>query len=314
MRRGFTLIELLVVIAIIAVLIALLLPAVQQAREAARRTECKNHLKQIGLALHNYHDVHRKFPPGWVQQRVSRSNWSWGAGILPYIDQAPLSNALSVGSPEYLAQSLLDPQKIALMQKGASVFRCPSDTAPEVNTGHALTDANLVVVPVATANFVGIHDGDFWEAVTGNVFQGTFRFNRCVSFRDITDGASNTAQVGERNWRISDAAGTTFNCDSAVFIGVRGTGSTMMERVAMAVGRFGINRPGLDPTTANPSAQCARSFSSNHAGGAQFLLGDGSVRFISENIQVDPNPADANEDFVFQNLLNRNDGRPLGEF
>jgi prepilin-type processing-associated H-X9-DG protein len=99
-----------------------------------------------------------------------------------------------------------------------------------------------------------------------------------------------------------------------VFIGVRGTGSTMMERVAMGVGRFGINRPGLDPTTANPSARCARSFSSNHAGGAQFLLGDGSVRFISENIQLDPDPTDANRDFVFQNLLNRNDGNPLGEF
>jgi hypothetical protein len=287
---------------------------VQQAREAARRTECKNHLKQIGLALHNYNDVHRRFPPGWVEQRVSRSNWCWGAGVLPYIDQAPLSNALSIGSPEYLAQSLLNPQKIALMQTGVPVFRCPSDTALEVNTGHALTDANLVVVPVATANFVAIHDGDFWEAVTGNAFQGTFRHNRSVSFRDITDGASNTALVGERNWRISDSAGTTFNCDSAVFIGVRGTGSTMMERVAMAVGRFGINQPGLDPSTANPSARCARSFSSNHAGGAQFLLGDGSVRFISENIQIDPNPSDANEDFVFQNLLNRNDGRLLAEF
>jgi hypothetical protein len=87
-----------------------------------------------------------------------------------------------------------------------------------------------------------------------------------------------------------------------------------MERTALAVGRFGINMPGLDPTTANPSARCARSFSSNHVGGAHFLLGDGAVRFVSENIQLDPNPFDANENFLFQNLLNRNDGNPLGEF
>jgi len=104
LRRGFTLIELLVVIAIIAILIALLLPAVQQAREAARRTQCKNHLKQIGLAIHNYHDTHNTFPPGYIAripQNITSSErglYGWGAFVLPYMDQAPLYNLLQVGN------------------------------------------------------------------------------------------------------------------------------------------------------------------------------------------------------------------------
>lgn len=101
LRRGFTLIELLVVIAIIAVLVALLLPAVQQAREAARRSSCKNNMKQLGLALHNYHDTHFSFPPGYLDQDsyggfgfvdINQGHWAWSASLLPFLDQAPLYN------------------------------------------------------------------------------------------------------------------------------------------------------------------------------------------------------------------------------
>jgi prepilin-type N-terminal cleavage/methylation domain-containing protein len=311
-RRGFTLIELLVVIAIIAILVALLLPAVQSAREAARRTQCRNNLKQIGLALHNYHESFRTFPPGWINQRPNRTNWGWAAFLLPHLDQGPLSKQLDVGS-ESLAQSVMIPQKLAQMRKSLEVFRCPSDTAPDINTGHVLSNLRLTIVRVATSNYVGIQDGDLWQHVTREKFQGIFRMNSRVRSRDVTDGMSNTAFVGERNWRLQSGQ-ATYKCDAAVIFGVRGTGRTMMERVTLAIGRFGINHPGLDNTPVNPAARCARSFSSNHAGGAHFLMGDGRVRMVSENIQVDPNPTDGNENYLFQNLLNRNDGNTLGEF
>ncbi len=144
-RCGFTLIELLVVIAIIAILIALLLPAVQQAREAARRTQCKNNLKQLGLALHNYHDVMKQFPPGFVDQLSSAAtasgaavaattqdgNWGWGSYTLPYIDQAPLYNLLNVGN-RTLLQAANDTTNGGRrgLQTPLEAFRCPSDTAP----------------------------------------------------------------------------------------------------------------------------------------------------------------------------------------
>ena len=139
-RRGFTLIELLVVIAIIAVLIALLLPAVQQAREAARRSQCTNNLKQIGLALHNYHDVYNTFPAGYIDQGVAanRGHYSWTSAILPYIDQAPLSNLMRVGDVP-LSTNLTN--NLTAMQTPLSGFACPSNPAPSLNDA-ALPAAN----------------------------------------------------------------------------------------------------------------------------------------------------------------------------
>src|SRR5688500_480674 len=142
-RRGFTLIELLVVIAIIATLIAILLPAVQQAREAARRTQCKNNLKQIGLALHNYHDIQLTFPPGFIRDGVANSDgWSWGAAILPQLEQAPLYDLLGVsryrlrdvlaGSNPALATVA---QRSAALQTHVPVYVCPSD--PNEGIAHA---------------------------------------------------------------------------------------------------------------------------------------------------------------------------------
>jgi len=128
MRSAFTLIELLVVIAIIAILIALLLPAVQQAREAARRSSCKNNVKQLGLAFHNYHDVHRVFPIGYIAQGggASDANWAWSAYLLPFVDQAPLYNQIDVGTT-HLDVILADTTLLPLVQKNYSMFRCPSD-------------------------------------------------------------------------------------------------------------------------------------------------------------------------------------------
>ncbi|MBD3672971.1 MAG: DUF1559 domain-containing protein [Planctomycetaceae bacterium] len=311
--RGFTLIELLVVIAIIAVLVALLLPAVQQAREAARRSSCKNNLKQIGMALHNYHDTHTALPPGWIQKTPNVSAWGWGASILPFVDQAPLFNQLKMGSPLDLHETLLDSTLLPLLQKPIQGYRCPSDTSPELNSGHAPHDTNGTPVPVATSNYPGVHDGDLWSINTGEPYQGTFGQNQSLKFRDFIDGLSNTAVVGERNWRLQSSA-NTLECNAAIIFGKAGDGSQPHARYGNGVGRFGINPDGFSTIGMETIAECARGFSSNHTGGAHFLLGDGAVRFISENIENDPNPTDNNENFLFQNLLNRNDGNPIGQF
>jgi prepilin-type N-terminal cleavage/methylation domain-containing protein/prepilin-type processing-associated H-X9-DG protein len=321
-NRGFTLIELLVVIAIIAILVALLLPAVQQAREAARRTECKNHLHQIGIALHNYHDTYNMFPPGfmgatWIvrNQVAIRRNWGWGASLLPYIDQAPLYNQLGISTGSSLPQDLANPARLALMQTGLPAFRCASDIAPQINSGHTLLDAANVARQVTTSNYVAVHGGATWTTPP----LGCFDEDTSLGLRDITDGSTNTILVGERGWSAATGSGGSVNCNAAVVYGVSGNGAgvaapgltAVVRQVTLGRGQFGINSPFLD---SSGPAQCSFSFSSLHAGGAQFLLGDGSVRMISENIHRDPDVADANHNFTFQNLCNKADGNVLSEF
>ncbi|MCP4783565.1 MAG: DUF1559 domain-containing protein [Fuerstiella sp.] len=311
-RNGFTLIELLVVIAIIAILIALLLPAVQQAREAARRTQCQNNLKQIGLALHNYHDLHNTLPPGWVDQTTGTSaNWGWAVYLLPQIEQANLYTRLQVGNPQSLGMALDDAAKLKAMQTPMKAFRCPSDTAPEINDRHTLHSANGVESSVATSNLVAAAGGGDWT-VAGKV-TGSFGQNSRVNLRDITDGSSNTIVVGERAWELFIPNGGIAQCSAATLYGMSASAANGdMPRMALAKGLYGINET-LDDTTSQPVIdRCGRAFSSRHVGGAQFLLGDGSCRFISENIERDQDGT--NGDFVFQNLLNIADGNTIGEF
>ncbi len=199
-RRGFTLIELLVVIAIIAILIALLLPAVQQAREAARRSTCKNNLKQIGLALHNYHETFSAFPqakvvrsgysyapcPGWI----NGSGFSWRVMILPQIDQAPLyeqSVTENVGLTGCGPQGGTAAQRDALLSTDLAFYVCPSDNS-RLNTTNAPT------------NYPGIAGSDQFhgwnDVATNQNTVGVMNWNGS-SIRDVVDGMSNTAFVGE---------------------------------------------------------------------------------------------------------------------
>ncbi|MAX37992.1 DUF1559 domain-containing protein [Gimesia sp.] len=273
-RRGFTLIELLVVIAIIAILIALLLPAVQQAREAARRSTCKNNLKQIGLALHNYNETHSVLPSGWigVEPGVGAnveygSGWGWGTMILPFMDQSPLYNQIN------FSRDINDPiQTTGLVETVLPAFRCPSDPADNTFELEEEGSPGTVLIRLATANYIGVFGSeelDDCEIVapgTNCQSSGTFYQNSNTRFRDVTDGLSQTLFVGERK---TDATADWYS----TWVGAVPEGAETFARVL-----------GATDHVPNDPASHFDDFSSHHTGGAQFLFGDGRVRFISENI------------------------------
>lgn len=303
-RMGFTLIELLVVIAIIAILIALLLPAVQQAREAARRSSCKNNMKQIGLALHNYHDTFGAFPPAAIWRTGNTvsggapRNYTWIALILPQLEQAPLHKQINFSLP--LWGQMLNGEQIASIN--IPTLHCPSDPGFQGGANNH---------GVGWTNYAGAEGYDWW--FRGNhPLSGVFNLNTAVKVRDITDGTSNTIAVAEcstqgfqpkpgipghlRNgggvprgggqnnavFRSALLATNTNNDVSNSYKlpnpdGAAGSSGGFWWRAApyamqpVYLHCFGMNNnwPGA---------------SSRHPGGAQFLMADGSVRFINETI------------------------------
>lgn len=352
-KRGFTLIELLVVIAIIAILIALLLPAVQQAREAARRTQCKNNLKQMGLALHNYHDVYMTFPPLFVGGHNSDAvpgNGSFGdrwllsttIALLPYFEQANLSAQVqtdmnsATGAP-HPWDANYEPWTINLQ-----TMLCPSDTLADSATGNANYRYSTGRYNHRMRH---IRDRTSWG---GQAVDGIFGVAEGAKIRDMLDGTSNTIMVGERakgnsanrdelisgvglNPNMNDGTGggvTPGNiaqmiseCRALVNTGTRrytaffqgdpaGTGTPAGGRWADGRTYFSSIQTAIPPN----GASCITSnwdgdytlmtASSRHTGGAQFTLGDGSVRFISENIDTG----------TYQALGSKAGGETVGEF
>jgi prepilin-type N-terminal cleavage/methylation domain-containing protein/prepilin-type processing-associated H-X9-DG protein len=293
--RGFTLIELLVVIAIIAILIALLLPAVQQAREAARRTQCKNNLHQIGIALHNYHDTFRIFPPGEVMSskwsQVDGTQWGWAVMLLPHLDQAPMYNQLQPGTLS-LRDAMLDPVRLNSLQLPLEAMLCPSDPSQQLNNDRRLM-AGQTLVPLSTANYVAAHGVCAWNIFSTRK-KGVFAHNYGARIRDLTDGTSNTIMAGERATNIQVQT-TTVKAAAALWAG----NNTLLDiefspvlpsqlsDCVMALGYAPIN------TATGPLAGPMHQYSSQHEGGAHFLFGDGSVQFLSENMHshIGPSPA-----------------------
>ncbi len=336
LRRAFTLIELLVVIAIIAILIALLLPAVQQAREAARRTQCKNNLKQLGLALHNYADIFGMFPPGCVNINpglgapdlnidTNLGNWAWSAFLLPQIDQAPLFNQLNINQLS-MPQAVDIPASLQAMQQPLQAFRCPSDIGPGLNTNRGFIGITTTATqPLALSSYVGVNSSGELRRSPGNASgaaNGIFYMNSNVGFRDIPDGTSNTAIVGERCWSLHTNAQGSQTLNAGSVFGTRGTRQNSEKGLAdaMGCGRYKLNFTAFWPTPNGSQATARRVFGSYHTGGAHFVLGDGAVRFISENIDADMNQSnqtlvtDSVIDSTWERLLARNDGQPIGEF
>lgn len=341
-KNGFTLIELLVVIAIIAILIALLLPAVQQAREAARRTQCKNNLHQIGFALHSYYNSHETLPPGVVNRTGPIKNQakgyhhSWLVSLLPYIDQPVLASSIDPLLSIYNEKNLKSRQVIV------PVYLCPSDPASERSLP--------VNSAVALSSYAGNHHHRSGAIDTNN--HGVLFMNSRVRHKDIYDGTAHTLMVGEAKRFPEDlgwASGTRASLrNGGIMVNETPEGSRYYndptanpaydvdEDTGMLSyggesygGSYGGDSYGgsfgeedsmgeegedesetteqpLPPSPEKPSgfAYDPGGFGSHHMGGAQFLLCDGSVRFISENIDL----------LVYKHLLDRADGVDVGEF
>ena len=288
-KRGFTLIELLVVIAIIAILMALLLPAVQQAREAARCTQCRNNLKQIGLAFHNYYDTHQVFPPGALAMNNAgvpyapietgsdpaktavTGGWGWGVYILPQLEQIGLYDKLNPFGNNFPAAPI-DYGKSTLPQ-----FSCPSDDAPRilsnVDMGGTITPAN----GYATASYAAVFGSDDVRYALRPPADrvGMFFYNSATTLSQIADGTSNTLAIGERYWD-----------------GVQTDSADLKRRGALWIGKPPSSNKYCTMLRTNDStAFCIRGTNasaadSRHVGGVFFLLADGTVRFLGENMDV----------------------------
>jgi prepilin-type N-terminal cleavage/methylation domain-containing protein/prepilin-type processing-associated H-X9-DG protein len=283
--RAFTLIELLVVIAVIAVLIAMLLPAVQSAREAARRAQCLNNLKQLALALHNYHDAVTVFPPGYISLTPASQpsgaelgpGWGWGAMILGQIDQQPLYSSVN------FSLATIAPAAATARATVLSTFLCPSDAGASGPLTIDDAAGRVVVSDLAAGQYVG-GAGQLEPEEFPAANNGIFYRNSRIGVRGITDGTSTTLMVGERSRNVAAAtwvgmipSGLSCNnpnwpvqdCEASNVLILGHTGPSPDE---MWVDVPNNKRAGVD------------DFHSLHAGGCNFAFCDGSIRFVKEAI------------------------------
>lgn len=324
-KEGFTLVELLVVIAIIGVLVALLLPAIQSAREAARRMSCSNNLKQLALGQHLYHDIHDSFTPGIVGNPSvgNEGHWSWGAVLLPQIEQTGLYEQFGIAEgalPGVVAQAAVDNSLPDPLQTQLDVFRCPSSSSPDLNSERPFQrgpNDDTAVSDYAAAHLSGGRSSG--DDPGKDEFDGCFGISphpdnneqARIGFRDITDGSSNTILIGERAWTVvaTDVGGAAA---ANAFVVRNEDGETSSRDMGAVLGVAGETRINRDD-----NGRVWEGFSSNHPGGAQFGFADGSVHFISETIPTTlhggstSDVANAGSTHTFGRLVARNDGQPL---
>ncbi len=271
-RKGFTLIELMVVISVIAVLVALILPAIQQAREAARRTQCKNNLRQIGLALQNYCDLYERFPPGYVassETTATTPGWGWSAMILPQVDQFPLFGLFDFSLP---IEHLLNSGPVA---KRIPCFICASDIAPD-GTFPISNSASVPVVQAGPSSYVGCVGNDSSD-VDDNINPGNgmlFR-NSSVRFSDVLDGTSNTILIAERSWAQANGTWIGAPTTGRLRAGTKNSAAPLDEASSFHV----LGHAHWINVLDDPDGGLD-DFSSLHTGGVNVLFVDGSVRFL----------------------------------
>lgn len=294
--HGFTLVELLVVITIIGILIALLLPAVQSAREAARRMSCGNNLKQIGLGLHLYHDSYNMLPAGWRgydpttgrPEPLGEPGWGWAACILPFVEQGNVTRSLI-----HFDRSIGDPQNAEAVRLVLNLFRCPSDGPLE--NGKLVMEwkpdepGGVEIPQLAVANYIGVFGtrdvhlcGDPSYSGQQCISDGTFYHNSGLRFADFKDGLSQTFIVGER----------TLDQDYSTWVGAPAGDACSPGLVVGAATDVAPNSTEAEKHT----------FGSRHSTGTHFLLGDGSVHQVSQYIHLD----------VYHNLCRPADGQIIG--
>jgi prepilin-type N-terminal cleavage/methylation domain-containing protein/prepilin-type processing-associated H-X9-DG protein len=291
LRRAFTLIELLVVIAIISVLIGLLLPAVQKVREAAARMRCSNNLKQLMLGLHNYHSAYEHFPPAFQTPfdapfpDIFNAAWGWSSFVLPYVEQDNLARQMGVSETTRFGGGVQTcyPANVPsnLSQLPLKVFRCPSDTGPDLNpdrNNHAMSNYRAVAGPYT------------YPFITPNLdFGGVFYQNSATRFTDITDGSSNTLGIGECMY---DKTTGKIAC---IWAGMSGW---VAPGASSGTVRISDVMWWVDAATAQINGTAPQAFSSRHSGGAYFAFCDGSVRFFHNSADPDK----------LRYLAGRNDG------
>jgi prepilin-type N-terminal cleavage/methylation domain-containing protein/prepilin-type processing-associated H-X9-DG protein len=297
-NNGFTLVELLVVIAIIGILVALLLPAVQAARESARRTQCLNHLVQVGVAFHNYHDTHRVFPPAYVIQpggggvngtpdpdtRDAGPGWAWGSLLLPFLEQSALYDTFDFSQPCWAAVNA------APARTTVGVFLCPSATGNTRQPFDLVSGSGGTLATFGRSCYVAnagqeepwLRTVDRYDGIA----DGPLYRNSRTRVADVTDGLSNTVFIGEHHPVLSDKT----------WVGVV-PGAEVCPTPAFAYGSCepaGVlvnchsgpcsyaSPPVIHPPNSWTAAPC--QMYATHPGGCNVMLGDGSVRFVSEDI------------------------------
>lgn len=286
-RSGFTLVEVMVVVFVVVLMASLVLPSLQAARNASRRNQCLNNLRQIGLSLHYYHDTHKCFPPGWTGHTPDSGpgpRIGWSALILPFLEHPDLYRQLY---PDMDARWV---KKSKAVETAVPVYRCPSDMTAPLNSlrgGFGTSNYSGSFGTMAPPRWLPGAMNPSWPggSATLKTADGIFWYNSNVRMRDCTDGTSYMLIVGER----SIASG------SGIWMGVRGNDFENDQVTDFSIG--------------NELNSGLGSFSSGHSGGANFLIGDGGTRFISNAVESgrDGQPG------VYQDLGSRNDGRILPE-